>query len=136
MREKGVMLVQLLSRPDINSEYLETQVARFEELILPNSVYLVNASFSLPFCHPEDFPNLWKKIVSSLRSGGQFCGQLLGERDSWVIYASLNYHTGEQVEVLLQPFEVEMFKEEEHPGKTALGEEKHWHIFQIVACKA
>jgi len=37
MREKGVMLFQLLSRPDINSEYLETQVARFEELILPNS---------------------------------------------------------------------------------------------------
>ena len=107
-----MMLVQLLSRPDINSEYLETQVARFEELILANSVYLVNASFSLPFCHPEDLPNLWKKIVSSLRSGGRFCGQLLGERDSWVIYASLNYHTGEQVEVLRQPFEVEMFKEE------------------------
>jgi len=28
------------------------------------------------------------------------------------------------------------FKEKDHPVKTALAEEKHWHIFQIIACKA
>lgn len=128
-------IARLSRRPDINAEYLETKISRFEELIWPESVDLVNASFSLPFCPPGDFPNLWKKIVSSLRSGGRFCGQLLGDRDSWVIYDSLNYHTIEQVEVLLQPFEVEMFEEEDHPGKTAIGEEKHWHLFQLVARK-
>lgn len=125
----------LLSRSDVNTEHLETQVTRFEEVILPESVDLVNASFSLPFCPPEYFPALWEKIVSSLRSGGRFCGQLFGDRDSWAIYTSMNHHTREQVEVLLQPFEVEVFEEEDHPGKTALGEQKHWHIFQIVARK-
>jgi hypothetical protein len=35
---------------------------------------------------------------------------------------------------LLQPFQVEVFAEEEHPGKTALGEDQQRHIFQIVAC--
>lgn len=124
----------LLSRPDINREQLETQVKRFEEVILP-SADLVNASFSLPFCPPEHFSDLWEKIVSSLRSGGRFCGQLFGDRDSWAIYTSMNHHTREQVEVLLQPFEVEMLEEEAHPGTTALGEEKYWHIFQIVARK-
>jgi hypothetical protein len=37
--------------------------------------------------------------------------------------------------MLLQPFEIEMLEEEDHPGKTAIGEEKHWHIFHIVARK-
>lgn len=128
-------IARLLSRPDINLDCLETQVVRFEQMNLPEAVDLINASFALPFCPPEHFLGLWKKIVLSLRSGGRFCGQLFGDRDSWAIYSSLNYHTREQVEMLLQPFEVEMLEEEEHPGKTALGEDKHWHLFQIVARK-
>jgi len=126
---------RLLSRPDITTDYLETKVSSFEELSLPTSVDLINASFSLPFCPPEYFPDLWQKIVASLRSGGRFCGQLLGERDSWAVYTSVNHHTREQVEKLLQPFAIEVFEEEEHPGKTALGQQKHWHLFQIVARK-
>ncbi|WP_017314841.1 class I SAM-dependent methyltransferase [Mastigocladopsis repens] len=126
---------RLLKRPDINRQLLETRILFFEEVVLPESVDLVNASFSLPFCRPESFPILWQKILSSLRSGGRFCGQLFGERDSWAIYTSMNHHTRQQVETLLQPFEIEMLKEEDHPGKTAIGEEKHWHLFQIVARK-
>ncbi len=128
-------IARLLARPDINRDRLETQIVRFEQLILPEAVDLVNASFSLPFCPPEHFPSLWEKIVSCLRSGGRFCGQLFGDRDSWAVYTSMNHHTREQIEVLLQPFEIEMLEEEEHPGKTALGEEKYWHLFQIVARK-
>ena len=126
---------RLLSRPDINPQLLETQIIRFEKVILPESVDLVNASFALPFCPPEHFPSLWEKIVLSLGADGRFCGQLIGDRDSLAIHASMNHHSREQIEVLLQPFEVEMLNEEDHPGKTALGEEKHWHIFHIVARK-
>jgi tellurite methyltransferase len=126
---------RLLNRPDINRHLLETCVVRFEDLEITQTVDLVNASFSLPFCPPESFPGIWQKIVSSLRSGGRFCGQLFGNRDSWAIYTSMNHHTRQQVETLLQPFEIEMLQEEDHPGKTAIGEEKHWHIFHIVACK-
>ncbi|AFZ17161.1 class I SAM-dependent methyltransferase [Allocoleopsis franciscana] len=128
-------IARLLNRPDINQNHLQTQIIRFEEMILPEAVDLINASFSLPFCPPEYFPNLWKKIVLSLRSGGRFCGQLFGDRDSWAIYTSMNHHTRQQLDLLLQPFEVEMLEEEDHPGKTALGEDKHWHLFQIVARK-
>jgi tellurite methyltransferase len=128
-------IARLLSRPDINRDRLETQVVRFEAVSLPKQVDLVNASFSLPFCPPEHFPSLWEKIVSALRPRGRFCGQLFGDRDSWATYTSITHHTREQVEELLQSFELEMFVEEEHPGKTALGEEKYWHLFQIVARK-
>lgn len=128
-------IMRLLKRPDIHRQLLETHVMRFENLILPESVDLINASFALPFCPPEYFPNLWTKITLSLGSGGRFCGQLFGNRDSWAVYPSMNHHTRQEIEALLQPFEIEMLEEEDHPGKTAIGEEKHWHIFHIVVRK-
>jgi SAM-dependent methyltransferase len=128
-------ITRLLNHSDINRQLLETRVILFEDVVLPESIDLVNASFSLPFCPPKSFPSLWEKIILSLRSGGRFCGQLFGEHDSWAIYASMNHHTRQQIEMLLQPFEIEMLEEEDHPGKTAIGEEKHWHIFHIVARK-
>jgi SAM-dependent methyltransferase len=128
-------IARLQGRPDVNLDRLDTQVVRFEDVTLPTGVDLVNASFSLPFCPPEHFPVLWNKIVACLRSGGRFCGQLFGDRDSWAIYSSMNHHTREQLEQLLQPFEVEMLEEEEHLGKTAIGEVKYWHLYQLVVRK-
>ena len=76
-------LSRLRSRPDIDAMLLETRIMRFEALQLPPTVDLINASFCLPFCSPEEFPNLWAKIVAALRTGGCFCGHLFGDRDSW-----------------------------------------------------
>ena len=126
---------RLRRRSDINRTYLETRVQRFEELTLPPDVDLINASFCLPFCPPDSFTGLWEEIVTALRSGGRFCGHLFGDRDSWATYCDINYHTRSQVELLLDPFQIELLDEENHPGKTALGEEKHWHLYNIVARK-
>lgn len=128
-------IARLRQRSDINRTYLETRVQRFEELTLPPDVELINASFCLPFCSPEAFTELWGEIVTALRSGGRFCGHLLGNRDSWTIYHDISYHTRSQIDQLLTPFNIELLDEEDHLGKTALGEEKHWHLYNIVARK-
>ncbi|NJL45113.1 MAG: methyltransferase domain-containing protein [Leptolyngbyaceae cyanobacterium SM2_3_12] len=128
-------LNRLRQRSDIDRRYLETRVQRFEDLTLPPDVSLVNASFCLPFCPPDYFPDLWEDIVVAIAEGGRFCGQLFGNQDSWAIYTDMNHHSRDQVEELLDPFEVEYLNEENHPGRTALGEEKQWHIFNIVARK-
>lgn len=73
--------------------------------------------------------------MAALRVGGRFCGHIIGDRDSWTAYPHMNYRTREQVIELLAPFEIEWLEEEEHPGKTPLGVEKHWHLFHIVARK-
>jgi len=125
---------RLLDRP-IDRDLLETQLMRFETLTLPPAIDLINASFCLPFCPPAAFPHLWETIVKSLNPGGFFCAQLFGERDSWTVYPDRTHHTRQEVEALLKPFEVEWLDEEEHPGVTAIGEEKYWHIFHIVARK-
>lgn len=128
-------IARLQNRPDIDLNRLETLVMSFEDLVLPESVDLINASFCLPFCPPEHFSGLWNKIVTALRVGGRFCGQLFGDRDSWAIYPNMSHQTRSQVEEWLQPFAVEWLQEEEHPGVSAIGEQKYWHIFHIVACK-
>jgi SAM-dependent methyltransferase len=130
-----VAIARLLSRSDIDQTRLETRVQRFEDLDLPDAVDLINASFCLPFCPPSYFEQLWHQIQTALVPGGRFCGQLFGDRDSWAVYDDIAVQTRTQVEAMLQPFTVELFEEEEHPGKTALGDEKHWHLFQIVARK-
>lgn len=126
-------IAQLQQLPDIDSSQLETRIQPFENLTLPTNVDLINASFCLPFCPPDRFQILWRKIVTSLRPGGRFCGHLFGDRDDWTKYPNRTHHTRSQVEELLLPFEIERLDEEEHPGKTALGEEKYWHLYNIVA---
>jgi len=90
-------IARLQNRPDIAIDRLQTLVSRFENAILLENVDLVNASFSLAFCQPEDFPQVWENIVKCLRSGGRFSGQLFGDRDSWAIYTSINHRTHPQV---------------------------------------
>ena len=126
-------IARLQQRQDITRTNLVTQIQRFETLILPNPVDLINASFCLPFCPPAQFPALWAKIYNALCPGGRFCGHLFGDRDSWVRYPGRTHHTRSQLDRLLAPFDIEFLDEEEHPGKTALGEQKDWHIYNIVA---
>ena len=115
-------------------ERLETVVARFEEAVWP-AVDLVNASYALPFCAPEHFPAVWEKIVASLKPGGRVAGQLFGERDEWATIPGRTHHTRRAAEALLDGLEVEHFEEEEADRPTAVGNQKHWHVFHVVARK-
>ncbi len=128
-------IARLLARTYLNTQQLTTQIVSFEELQLPKQVNLINASFSLPFCPPEAFPNLWNQIFNSLVTGGRFCGHLFGDRDSWGNGELISCFTRPQVETLLRPYALELLEEEEHLGQTPLGEDRYWHIFHIVARK-
>jgi tellurite methyltransferase len=112
---------------------LETQVARFESVVLP-SADLVHASFSLPFCAPEHFPLFWAKIVEAVKPGGRFAGQFFGVRDSWAGSPDMTFHTEEQVYLMFEKFEIESFHEQDEDGSSASGP-KHWHVFTVIARK-
>jgi tellurite methyltransferase len=111
---------------------LETQVAGFEGLKLARAD-LVNASYSLPFCEPADFPVLWEEIVRAVPVGGRFAGQLFGERDAWASLPDRSHQTRDEVNAMLREFNLEDFKEIENREPGATGEVKDWHIFHIVA---
>jgi hypothetical protein len=48
----------------------------------------------------------------------------------------MNFHGRDAVERLLGGWDIVELEEEDHPGKTKLGEPKHWHIFHILARRA
>jgi tellurite methyltransferase len=125
---------RLLARSGLDLDRLETHVARFEDARWP-PCDLVNSSFALPFCPPQHFDAVWARIVDSLRPGGRFSGQLFGDHDEWAVTRDISVQTRAGAEELLRPFDLERFDEVDEDGHTAIGEPKHWHLFQIVARK-
>ena len=53
------------------------------ETVRLESTDAVTAFFSIPFCNPEHFNELWDKIYESINVNGYFVGQLFGDRDEW-----------------------------------------------------
>ena len=119
--------------PEAEQVNLQTQVAKFEEITLPNAD-LVHASLSLPFCHPDHFPALWQKITRVIKPGGRFAGHFFGVHDSWANKEHMTFHTEAQVRALLENFEIESFHEMDEDGPAASGPE-HWHVFTVIARK-
>jgi len=125
----------LLARPDLPPDpRLETLVSRFEDADWP-AADLVNSSFALPFCPPDRFPELWRRIIASLRPGGRFSGQLFGDRDSWVGRQGITFLSRTQLDAILDRLTIEHLEEEEDDGTTPRGTPKHWHIWHIVVRK-
>lgn len=120
--------------PPEHRRNLETRAADFASVEIPPAP-LVNASYSLPFCEPADFPGLWSRIVRAIPPGGRFAGQFFGDRDDWATIPDRSHHTRPQVERLLSEFLIEQLSEAENREAGATGEVKNWHIFHIVARK-
>lgn len=110
----------------------EPRLTPFEECSIPRCT-LLNASFALPFCHPDSFDALWRIIRFAIEPGGRFAGQLFGDRDTWAALPDRTHHTRTQAEKLLLGMDVEMFKEDEKDAADSEGNDKHWHVYHIVA---
>ncbi|MSP67163.1 MAG: class I SAM-dependent methyltransferase [Alphaproteobacteria bacterium] len=127
-------LARLTARPDlVPVGRLATRQARMEDAEW-EAADIVNASFALPFCACDRFPAFWRRLVASLRPGGRFAGQFFGPDDDWAS-PTLTILDRPALEVLLAPFELERFDEQNSPGHDAKGVAKHWHLFQVVARK-
>lgn len=113
---------------------LTTVEVDFAETRIP-ACDLVNASFALPFCCPEDFPGLWNRIVVAIRPGGRFSGQFFGDRDTWAALPGRTHHSRAEVMALLDGFEIESMIEEERDDPPEVRRPKHWQIFHVVARK-
>ena len=110
---------------------LETAVARMEDVELPRADF-VWASFSLFFCRPERFSEVWTKVTGAIVPGGRFAGQLLGDRDAWAPNGDISAFTRDEALALFDALELERFDEVEEDGDVS-GEQKHWHYFHAVA---
>lgn len=113
---------------------LTFQIQDFKNLSL-NHCNLLVANYSLSFCDEKNFKNLWNKIVNSISKNGYFVGNFFGKNDTWSKKTNMTFLNKKEVLNLFSSFEIINFCEIEKDDKTALGKQKHWHIFDIIAKK-
>ena len=126
---EGLETLKRLASRDVP---LETRCVAFEHLSALPQARLITASFSLPFCHPAAFPQLWDLIRQSLRPGGRCTGQLMGDQDDWARDPGITAFTRPELDRLLRGYCVERLHEEKQAGTTAKGKSKFWHLYHIV----
>lgn len=114
---------------------LKCRCESFEKLSIIPRTTLVNASYSLPFCNPNSFCELWNNVSLAIEKGGRFSGNFFGIRDEWIWDETMNFHTRQEIEEMFKGFELEYINEWEKDKQTVSGVSKHWHVFDVVARK-
>lgn len=103
----------------------------FESVHL-ESTDAVTAFFSIPFCNPEHFNELWDKIYESININGYFVGQLFGNRDEWKDNELINTFTIEEVKAYLKRYKILKLDEIAYVRES---DNKKWHFYNIIAKK-
>jgi cyclopropane fatty-acyl-phospholipid synthase-like methyltransferase len=125
-------------RQDIKDK-LNVIKADFTNIKLPvcDAVY---ASFSLPFCTPNNFNKFWFNLEQSLSKQGVFAGNFFGVNDDWYHTSTdITFHRKDEIKELFEGYIIKEFREKEYEG-TCVSEQgnivnKHWHIYEIIAIK-
>jgi len=131
--EPGAVEYLMRKIPASYHDHLQTQVAKFQDVVLPQAD-LVYSSYSLPFCPPEHFSEMWRKISTALEPAGVFSGNFFGVHDQWADNPGMTFLTETLVREMFSDFEVHSFHVMDDIGE-AVGGPKHWHLFPVIAQK-
>ncbi|GAA4892107.1 methyltransferase family protein [Stackebrandtia albiflava] len=115
------------------AERLTTVTGTIEDFDMPRAD-LVHAGSSVFFVPAARFTETWDRIVASLRPGGRFAGNLLGERDDWAANPAMTPVSRSTLDEMLAGLEVEHLHEQDEDGRSMQGP-KHWHAYHVVARK-
>ena len=116
---------------DDEKKLISFKEGSFENIELPKT-QLLTAFFSIPFCNPNNFDELWTKIYNSIEDNGYFVGQLFGDRDAWNVVDSINTFPIDKVKEYLKKFKIIKLEEIEYVRKS---DNKKWHFYDIIAQK-
>ena len=116
---------------DDEKKLISFKEGNFENIELPKT-QLLTAFFSIPFCNPNKFDELWTKIYNSIEDDGYFVGQLFGDRDAWNVVDSINTFPIDKVKEYLKKFKIIKLEEVEYVRES---DNKKWHFYDIIAQK-
>ena len=116
---------------DDEKKLISFKEGSFENIEL-SKTQLLTAFFSIPFCNPNNFDELWTKIYNSIEDNGYFVGQLFGDRDAWNVVESINTFSIDKVKEYLKNYNIIKLEEIEYVRES---DNKKWHFYDIIAQK-
>jgi tellurite methyltransferase len=120
--------------PQGHRDRLETEISRLQDFEIP-ACDLVNANLILPFQPAQDYAATWSRILAAIPLGGRFSGMLFADRDEAADDPEMTCPAPEVIRSYLDGFEVELWNEKEEDGQTALGDDHHFHLIEVVAVR-
>lgn len=116
---------------DNEKKMISFKESSFEDVEL-SKTKLLTAFFSILFCNPNNFDELWTKIYNSIEDNGYFVGQLFGDRDAWNVVESINTFSIDKVKEYLKNYNIIKLEENEYVRES---DNKKWHFYDIIAQK-
>lgn len=98
---------------------------------IPDADIVISCA-TLSFLTPPAFAAVWSQIRACLKSGGVVAVDLFGERDDWADSTDGSFVTQEEIDGLIDGFEVIEREEREFDGRS-FGGPKHWHVTEVIA---
>jgi len=132
--DKDKAAIEFIKSVIKKNKNLNLEQNSFEKIQLTPSRLIWGRS-SFPFCSPKYFYKFWKAMKNSLQPNGLLCGNLFGVNDTWSSSKVMTFISHEDWEKLLVGFEILYFDEREFEAPTALGSDKHWHIYYFILRK-
>ena len=122
---------EIFENKNLDKEKLDLIIGDFSQIELPKAD-LIFANMSLFFVK-DNFELFLKSLLEKVNKNGFFVANFLGKEDEWKDKRT----TIKKDELLnyFKDFEVNYFSEEKYYKDTALGINKFWHVYTIMAQK-
>jgi SAM-dependent methyltransferase len=115
-------------------ERLEVEISTLQDFQIP-ACDLVNANLILPFQPADDYAATWARILAAIPVGGRFSGMLFGHKDQAADEPDMTCPSPDVIRGYLDGFDIEYWNEKEEDGQTALGDDHHFHLIEVVAVR-
>lgn len=123
----------LKSRVEGLSGTLKAQAIRFEDIEVWPNVDFFYSALAIPFCKENSFAEVVKNSLKTVNSGGIYAAIFLGSEDEWVCSRKVTGITLEDLKSYFNDFDILKATEKQFKGATASGDEKNWHLIDIIA---
>ena len=119
----------ILDRKITDRTNLNVLIGDFSKIEIPKAD-LILANMSLFFVK-DNFDEFIKKLLQKVNEKGFFVANFLGKEDDW--NESKTTIKKEKLLDYFKDFDINYFSEEKYYKDTALGKNKFWHIYTVIA---
>ena len=119
----------ILEEKIIDKTNLDVVIGDFSEIELPTAD-LILANMSLFFVK-DNFETFLKSLLEKVNKKGFFVANFLGQEDEW--NKSKTTMGKDELLSYFEKYKIHYFSEEKYYADTALGKNKFWHVYTIMA---